>query len=292
MGGIFKLRMHYYLTPGREFLTTRDAKRTKAQLEAGENSIWKPDFNKGQMLSSVLLLEELNLLQLLTPGEQLRSSDEAMQEFKALALKHRYVIKNYLHVTISEKLTSIVIAQKLLDKIDLRLSFIGRLGPRGKRECVYQFVPPDDERDAIFDSWLSRDEVLNRESVSVTNNIHIQTQVSDIHDISQTFNEAAKGWKGLKLKLRQGLESAGQFYQQLVSQLGTACGFEEQLPTPSVVDNFRTANPSFICKLKITIFSGENFYCFDLERIEVEFAPHQIIYLQADFRKIKKQIWC
>ncbi len=94
-----QLRMHYHLTLGREFLTNRDAKRAKAQLELGENSIWKPDFNKGQMLPSVLLLEELNLLQLLTPGERLRSSDEAMQEFKALALKHRYVIKNYLNVS-------------------------------------------------------------------------------------------------------------------------------------------------------------------------------------------------
>ncbi len=88
-----QLRMHYYLTLRREFLTNRDAKRAASQLEAGENSIWKPDFNKGQLLPAVLLLENLNLLQFLTPGEQLRGSDEAMQEFKVLALKHRYVIK-------------------------------------------------------------------------------------------------------------------------------------------------------------------------------------------------------
>ncbi|MEH2378499.1 MAG: hypothetical protein V7K27_06290 [Nostoc sp.] len=165
-----QLRMHYYLTLGREFLTNRDAKRAKAQLEAGENSIWKPDFNKGQMLPSVLLLEELNLLQLLTPGERLRSSDEAMQEFKALALKHRYVIKNYLNVSISEKHTPIAIAQKLLDKIDLKLDYVGRLGSRDNRECVYKFVASDDERDSIFGQWLNRDELFLSESVSVTNN--------------------------------------------------------------------------------------------------------------------------
>lgn len=169
--------MHYYLTLGREFLTNRDTKRAKAQLELGQNSIWKPDFNKGQMLSSVLLLEELNLLQLLTPGERLRSSDEAMQEFKALALKHRYVIKNYLNVSISEKLTPIAmaspaagIAQKLLAKIDLKLNYVGRLGKRENRECVYRFVAPDDERDSIFGQWLNRDELFLSESVSVTNN--------------------------------------------------------------------------------------------------------------------------
>ncbi|MEH2297583.1 MAG: hypothetical protein V7K88_00510 [Nostoc sp.] len=81
-----QLRMHYYLTLGREFLTKRNAKRAKSQLEALENSIWKPDFNKGQLLPGVLLLKSLNLLQFLTPGVQLRGSDDKMLEFKALAL--------------------------------------------------------------------------------------------------------------------------------------------------------------------------------------------------------------
>ncbi|WP_292797855.1 plasmid replication protein, CyRepA1 family [Nostoc sp. NMS7] len=230
-----QLRMHYYLTLGREFLTNRDIKRAKAQLELGQNSIWKPDFNKGQMLSSVLLLEELNLLQLLTPGERLRSSDEAMQEFKALALKHRYVIKNYLNVSISEKLTPIAIAQKLLAKIDLKLNYVGRLGKRENRECVYRFVPPDDQRDSIFGQWLNRDEVFLSESVSVTNNIELQTPGIDTEslDNSQTFTQEdpeVQGWKGLHLKLRQGLGSVGHFYQQLVSQLGEAVGVADGEP--------------------------------------------------------------
>ncbi|MEH1916780.1 hypothetical protein [Nostoc sp.] len=231
-----QLRMHYYLTLGREFLTNRDAKRAKAQLEAGENSIWKPDFNKGQMLPTVLLLEELNLLQLLTPGEQLRSSDKAMQEFKALALKHRYVIKNYLHVTTSEKLTSIAIAQKLLAKIDLKLNYVGRLGKRENRECVYRFVAPDDQRDSIFERWLNRDEALNRESVSVTNNIVLTTPVTDTTpiDIPQTVtqveNPVAQSWKGLNLKMREGLDSVGKFYQQLVSTIGSAVGVADGEP--------------------------------------------------------------
>ncbi|MDZ7965868.1 MAG: plasmid replication protein, CyRepA1 family [Nostoc sp. DedSLP03] len=168
-----QLRMHYYLTLGREFLTNRDAKRAKAQAEAGNNAIWKPDFNKGQLLPAVLLLENLNLLQFLTPDVQLRGSDEKMLEFKALAVTHRHVIKNYLNVSISEKLTSIAIAQKLLAKIDLKLDYVGRLGKRENRECVYQFVAPDDRRDSIFRQWLNRDELFLSESVSVTNNIRV-----------------------------------------------------------------------------------------------------------------------
>ncbi|MBD2512813.1 hypothetical protein H6G91_37505 [Nostoc muscorum FACHB-395] len=58
----------------------------------------------------MLLVENLNLLQFLTPDVQLRGSDEKMLEFKALAVTHRHVIKNYLNVSISEKLTPVAIA--------------------------------------------------------------------------------------------------------------------------------------------------------------------------------------
>ncbi|MBH8574819.1 hypothetical protein I8752_17680 [Nostocaceae cyanobacterium CENA369] len=253
-----QLRLHYYLTLGREFLTNRDSRRAKAQAEAGEKSIWKPDFNKGQMLSSVLLLEKLNLLQLLTSGERLRGSDEKMQELKRAALENRYLIKTCLNVTVSEQLTPIAfplrvaagIAQKLLDKIDLRLSYVGRLGPRGKRESVYQFMAPDDGQNVIFQKWLNRELVSvtsnidlttpiadttaptfhNHNSVSVTNNIDIQTQDVDTHNIPQTLNEAVGGWKGLRLKLRQGLESAGSFYTELISRVGEAVGIADGEP--------------------------------------------------------------
>jgi Domain of unknown function (DUF3854) len=259
-----QLRMHYYLTLGREFLTNRDAKRAKTQLEAGENSIWKPDFNKGQMLPSVLLLEELNLLQLLTPGERLRSSDENMLEFKVLAIQHRHVIKNYLNVSISEKLTPIAIAQKLLGKIDLKLNYVGRLGKRENRECVYQFVAPDDQRDSIFEQWLNRDEAFSRESVSVTNNISTTIPVIDTtpQDIPQTLtpveSSTVQGWKGLKLKLQQGLDSIGSSYNELINELiskvGEAVGVADGEPYWNgylgqwqVWVNFATGCTSVVC---------------------------------------------
>jgi hypothetical protein len=228
-----QLRMHYYLTLGREFLTNRDTKRAKAQLEAGENSVWKPDFNKGQMLPAVLLLEELNLLQLLTPDVKLRGTDEKMVEFKALAVQHRHVIKNYLNVSISEKHTPIAIAQKLLAKIDLKLAYVGRLGKRENRECVYRFVAPDDQRDSIFGQWFNRDEVFLSESVSVSHNIVLSTPVIDT--TSRILEEVVsspqgQAWKGLKLKIQQGLDSAGSFYNQLVSTIGSAVGVADSEP--------------------------------------------------------------
>jgi hypothetical protein len=231
-----QLRMHYYLTLGREFLTNRDAKRAASQLEAGENSIWKPDFNKGQLLPAVLLLENLNLLQFLTPDVQLRGSDEKMLEFKALAVKHRHVIKNYLNVTISEKHTPIAITQKLLAKIGLKLAYVGRLGKRENRECVYRFVAPNDERDSIFGQWFNRDEAFQNELVSVINNIEFPTQVTGTisDDIPKTLNQvespATHGWKGLKLKLQQGLDSIGSSYSELISKVGEAVGIADGEP--------------------------------------------------------------
>ncbi|WP_322661137.1 hypothetical protein [Nostoc sp. DedQUE09] len=204
----------------------------------------------------MLLLENLNLLQFLTPDVQLRGSDEKMLEFKALAVQHRHVIKNYLNVSISEKLTSIAIAQKLLAKIDLKLDYVGRLGKRENRECVYQFVAPDDQRNSIFGQWLNRDEAFSRELVSVTNNISTTTPVTDTTSLSISHNTevvsgtnnivfatplsdtaphtpeniAIQRWKGLKLKMRLGLDSVGKFYQQLVSTIGSAVGVADGEP--------------------------------------------------------------
>jgi len=219
---------------GRQFLVNRDSKRANAQAEVGENSIWKPDFNKGQMLSSVLLLEKLNLLDLLKPGVKLRGSDKEMQDLKRVAVENRYLIKTCLNVIVSEKLTPLAIAQKLLNKFDLRLSYVGRLGPRGKRESVYQFVVPDDGRSCIFEKWLRRNELADKTIanclVSVTNNIELQTQVSDTDNTPQISDDAVGGWNGLKLKLRQGLESGGSFYQELVSKVGEAVGVADGEP--------------------------------------------------------------
>ncbi|MCC5639781.1 DUF3854 domain-containing protein [Nostoc sp. CHAB 5844] len=268
-----QLRMYYYLTVGRQFLASRDSKRAASQAEAGENAVWKPDFNKGQMLPAVLLLESLDLLQLLTPGEQLRGSDEAMQEFKVKAVQNRYVIKNYLNVSISEKLTPIALAQKLLDKIDLRLSYIGRLGPRGKRECVYKFVTPDDSRDCIFQQWLKRDEsvIANCElriancSVSVTSNIDVLTQVPDTtspstlptndnrEDLDGQDNSCDSWWQQVKSyaalvmeRVKDGVEAVKEFLSNLNSdeRWGVMLTFEEA--EPQFFGEFVAAAPEWV----------------------------------------------
>ncbi|MEH2431785.1 MAG: hypothetical protein V7K26_30710 [Nostoc sp.] len=43
-------------------------------------------------------------------------------------------------------------------------------------------------------------------------------------------NPIAQGWKGLKLKMREGLDSAGRFYSELVSQVGFSVGVADGEP--------------------------------------------------------------
>ncbi|QHG20217.1 hypothetical protein [Nostoc sp. ATCC 53789] len=82
----------------------------------------------------------------------------------------------------------------------------------------------------IFERWLNRDEASNCDSVSVSNNISTTTPVIDTtpQDIPQTLtpveSPVTQGWKGLNLKMRLGLDSADQFYQQLVFTIGKAIG--------------------------------------------------------------------
>ncbi|MEH1892685.1 MAG: hypothetical protein V7K92_25645, partial [Nostoc sp.] len=128
---------------------------------------------------------------------------------------------------------------------------------------VYQFVPVDDEGDSIFGQWLNRDEASYSELVSVSNNISTTSPVVDTtpqliredsdlvsvsnnistttpvidtqsQDIPQTLtpveSPATHGWKGLKLKIRQGLDSVGSFYSELISKEGEAIGVADGEP--------------------------------------------------------------
>lgn len=153
------------MTLGREHLVSRDSKRAKSQIEEGDTpralsfayrAIWKPDFNKGQLLPAVLILEKLNIGYFLTSGVIFRGSDMELQKLKALAVQHRYVIRDYLGVSVSEGMSTVAIIQKLLSKLGLKLTYVGRMGSREKRERVYQFIEAQDGRDVIYQGWQNR----------------------------------------------------------------------------------------------------------------------------------------
>lgn len=92
----------------------------------------------------------------LTPGVMFRGTYVELQQLKAASVQHLYIIKNYLGASISEGLSGIAIIQKLLSKLGLKLSYVGRIGSRDKRERVYEFVEAQDGRDVIYQGWEKR----------------------------------------------------------------------------------------------------------------------------------------
>jgi hypothetical protein len=151
-----KILSHYYLTVGRPYLIERDSRQLRAISHTNRNRLWLPDFNRSLLSTPLRLLETL-IIDLLQPGVEYRGSDRHLQFIAELALFNQRELKTFLGLTIVESDTPIKIVQKLLSLLGLKLTCIGRLGSRGKRERVYVFEPPDDGREEIFASWLQRD---------------------------------------------------------------------------------------------------------------------------------------
>ena len=157
-GWYAQIKLHYYLTVGRQFLKGRDVSRLMEQSEQGNGALWQPDLNRTQVSVSVAALENLGLLELLIPNQEWRSSDQVLQQMAMLALAHAWDIKAALNITISEKDTPIAIAQKLLGKVGLKLEYLRREGSDGERMRVYGYTAPSDGRDEVFAAWMARDE--------------------------------------------------------------------------------------------------------------------------------------
>ncbi len=151
-----QLRLHYFLTVGKQFLNNRDRKAGEKILET--NSAWLPDFNKGQLGLTVAALEKLGLLEFIAAGE-LRGTDEPLVKMAEAALSVKWQMKTVLKIGLNDKDGPIVILRQLLKKIGLRLEYLSRDGS-GDRARVYRVVGQDDGRNEIFQNWLASERPL------------------------------------------------------------------------------------------------------------------------------------
>jgi len=157
-GWYAQIKLHYYLTLGRQFLKQRETKRLHETAEKGNGKAWLPDLNRNQLSVAIAVLENLGVLSLLTPNREWRSRDEVLQRMAKQAIAHAWEIKAALNITVSEKDTPIAIAQKLLSKIGLKLDYLRREGRDGNRMRVYGYTAPIDGREEVFAAWIARDE--------------------------------------------------------------------------------------------------------------------------------------
>lgn len=150
------LRLHYFLTVGKQFLSQRDQKGGEKIQEDG--AAWLPDFNKGQLGLAVNALEKLGVLDFIAAAE-LRGTDEAVIQLAKAALSVRWQIRTILKIKLNENDSPIVILRQLLGKIGLKLEYLKRDGS-GDRARVYKVAGCDDGRDQIFQNWLASERPL------------------------------------------------------------------------------------------------------------------------------------
>ncbi|HEY9846289.1 MAG TPA: hypothetical protein V6D03_08830, partial [Candidatus Caenarcaniphilales bacterium] len=151
-----QLRLHYYLLRDIQLVQQRDQQELQAHLERGNNKMALQDVRL--LGAQVQALRALGVPELLNPPRAYRGSDELIQTIALHAVQHRDDLKTVLNLTFNEKMTPIQIVQALLGKLGLKLKCIKqeRL-PGGGRQRVYQYVPPDDEREEVFTAWQERD---------------------------------------------------------------------------------------------------------------------------------------
>ena len=153
-----KLRIHYFLTIGRDYLADRDTKVARKLIEQGNGSLFLPDFNSSQLGAIVGTLEILGipvLLQDLT--RELRNTDLDLQSLAAIAHHNCQEIKTILHIGIAKNYSPITIVSRLLSKIGYKIKCLRYESQNKTRVRVYQTIDPQDGREQVFAHWSSID---------------------------------------------------------------------------------------------------------------------------------------
>jgi hypothetical protein len=153
-GGLYpKLRLHYFLTVGRNFVKASDRRRVD-KLTEDTGSAFSPDVNGVCLTAKVRVMELVNIQQFFS-GEH---TSESLQAWFDELVKVRRDIKIVLGMSINpERDTPIAVAQRLLGLLGLKMTgHQHRLN--GKRIRTYTLtddLPP--ERVELFTRWLERD---------------------------------------------------------------------------------------------------------------------------------------
>jgi len=160
MDGIYsKLRLHYYLTVGAEYLSDRD-KASVETLLGDDNLLFAPDANKWLLAGKIALLHKIGLPDFLANvgNDELTNRDSRAIEFnqKLISDFYRFPLLRHFGLKIDTK-------AKPLTNIESVLGRIGRIltkdeeKKRQKKAGGYQIRAISDLESAIFENWLRRD---------------------------------------------------------------------------------------------------------------------------------------
>jgi hypothetical protein len=153
-----QLKLHYFLTVGNAFLAERDATVARKMLEQGEGSLFLPDFNSSQLGATIGIMEILGIPRLLADlNRELSNYDEDLKAMAAIAIQNRLEIKTATKIGIAKNASPVTIVRYFIDRMGFGLQCIRCGGDRRKRIRYYQIVSPQDDRELVFQQWLSAD---------------------------------------------------------------------------------------------------------------------------------------
>jgi len=158
-----QIRLHYYLLNDIELVQSRDRQELAGHLERGNNKLALQDVRL--LGAQVEALRGLGVPELLNPSLEYRGGDPLIENLAALACQYARDLKTVLNLTFHEEMSNIQIVQALLSKLGLKLKCVRQERmASGGRQRVYQFQPPDDEREEVFTAWRWRDQELQEQS--------------------------------------------------------------------------------------------------------------------------------
>ena len=199
-----KLKLHYHLTMGREFVEAKDTAKVKTLLKNNEGAAFIPDVNRVTKINKVKTLEVLNVLGLVDMEREFVATDEDLIDRAKLAIHNTEEIKTLLGISICQPtanpktgeitIPSIKVARQLLNLIGYDLKRTKRRIIDCKQEYIYKVVDllPPQTRSEIFNYWLTKDRdysMVSSESIDKVQENQIVRQTVYDKSTSRTNSE-------------------------------------------------------------------------------------------------------
>lgn len=206
-----KIRLHYFLTVGRQYLSERDVARAKSQLEQGSGAFFKPDFNRSQLGLKVWLFEQMKFTKLLEKST-FKTDDPDVTAIGAFCKSHPFEIKSALGLSVNaQKDSDMAITQRLAELLGLKFPCLGKQGGRGQQTRIYGAAAPDfqkddqghlvkdanggaipifDSREEVFSAWIQRDGQPDKQECTLTPTV---SEMEDLCSVYVTQNVTVGG---------------------------------------------------------------------------------------------------
>ncbi|MFM7887456.1 MAG: hypothetical protein ACKPCM_12365, partial [Pseudanabaena sp.] len=160
MDGIYsKLRLHYYLTVGAEYLSDRDQANLETLL-GDDKLLFATDANKWLLSGKIALLLKIGLPDFLANAgeDELNNKDDRAIKFneKLISDFYRFPLLRHFGIKIDKEAKPLTNIEKILERVGRCLSRDEK-SKKQKKAGGYQITAISNLESSIFENWLKRD---------------------------------------------------------------------------------------------------------------------------------------